>query len=253
MTKSKRNFSTRCRPGLGTLIRVHVDNDALIEPIYTRIAKIEAQFNFHDPTSELSRYNENTLLPLSDDFQRLMAAATELRERSRGAFTPFVAEQEGERLTSFVSAKVDLGGLAKGFAVDEAVSLAQALDHEASGFVEAGGDIRYFGETEARVNLRLGVPPQIFSRELRLRGEKMAVATSSPGTAAEFGESRTRLRDGLWPKGCSVTVVAQTCMLADALTKVVLFGGGQSFKDFDKEADALVFDANGELIEGLMQ
>ena len=252
MTKSKRNFSTRCRPGLGTLIRVQVDNEELIEPLYARIAAIEALFNFHDPSSELRRYNDNTLIPLSDEFQKLMSVALELRQLSHGAFTPYVMEQKGQHLADIGSAVVDFGGLAKGFAVDEAVSLALALDPEAQGFVEAGGDIRYFGQAEAMIQLRLGVPPQIMTRELRVAGDFMSVATSSPGMAAEFGETSTQLREGIWPKGSSITVVAKNCMLADALTKVMLFGGAKEFAAFRGEAQALVFDAEGQLLESGM-
>lgn len=234
------------------MIRVHVDNEALIEPLYGRIAAVEALFNFHDPLSELSRYNQNTLMPLSEEFQRLMSIATDLRLQSHGAFTPYVVEQKGGRLDEMANAAVDFGGLAKGFAVDEAAALALALDSEAQGFIEAGGDIRYFGQTEATVSLRLGIPPQVVTRELRLSGKNMAVATSSPGTAAEFGETRTSLRNGVWPKGSSITVIAASCMMADALTKVMLFGGTEEFQSFRGEAHALVFDAQGELLEGGM-
>src|SRR5262249_23868730 len=160
--------------------------EALIDPIYARIAEIELLFNFHDPTSELSQYNQNALIPLSEEFKNLMAQAIELRAKSGGAFTPYVEEQKGRRLQDVRHSAVDFGGVAKGFVVDEAVNLAMRLDPRAQGFVEAGGDIRYFGQTDVVMNLRLGVPSQIFTRELSLSGERMAAATSSPGMAAEF-------------------------------------------------------------------
>lgn len=249
MNKSKLNFS-RCRPGLGTLIRVQVDNERLIDPIYSRIAEIEAIFNFHDSKSELSRYNQNALIPLSDEFQYLMALATEMRVRTAGAFTPYVEEQKGGQVEHVGRAAVDFGGLAKGFAVDEAVEVAIKLDAGASGFVEAGGDIRYFGRSEAMMNLRLGVPPQVVTRELRLTEQMMAVATSSPGMAEAFGDTRTNLRTGLWPMGSSVTVIAENCTLADALTKAVLFGGMEKLYSYKSQAQALVFDGQGQLLEG---
>ena len=229
--------SSRCRPGLGTLIRVQVDNEKWIEPMYARITEMEKIFNFHDPESELSRWNRGERKKFSQEFSALMEFALALKERSGATFDPFV------------NGPLDLGGVAKGFAVDEAVELALRLDPRAKGFVEAGGDIRYFGESEVDVALRLGVPPQVVTRNLKLTGSQMSIASSSAGMAEHFGETKTTLSFGVWPQGSSITVIASHCRVADALTKVVLMGGLSKLPSLNQDASAMVFDAAGELIE----
>lgn len=231
------------------MIRVQVDNEKLIEPIYARIAEIEKIFNFHDPSSELSRFNRGEEGQLSSEFGKLMEFAIWLRSASEGAFTPYIEEQNGERFEDIVDLTIDLGGLAKGFAVDEAVEAALKQDPEAKGFVEAGGDIRYFGESEVDVALRLGVPPQVVTRNLKLTGSQMSVASSSAGMAEHFGETKTTLSAGVWPVGSSITVIASHCRVADALTKVVLMGGLSKLPGLNQDASAMVFDNAGELIE----
>ena len=220
-------------------MRLQVDNEDLIGPMYAAMAQVEATFSFHQAESELSRYNRDPKIETTEEFRALLTLAQNLRKASEGAFDPFV---EGA---------LDLGGIAKGWAVDRAIERALQLDPEAKGYVEAGGDIRFFGETEARVALRLGIPPNVVLREIEISGLQMAVASSSPGMAKEYGESKTRLRQGQWPEGTSVSVAASNCALADALTKVVLFGERGAWKKIDPLARVFVFDRHGELQEGI--
>lgn len=250
MNPSKLN-SSRCRPALGTLVRVQVNNEALIEPIFRRIGEIEKKFNFHDPESELSRFNRDFEIDTSFEFRELRRRADRLRQLSDGAFTPYLKEQNGDRLADVSNQPMDLGGFAKGFAVDEAVEAAVKIDPTARGFVEAGGDIRYFGEPQAQLRLRLGEPPQILTRELTLSAPLLAVASSSPGTAAKFGETKTHLNAARarYPDGICATVIASDCARADAYTKIVLFAGLERLRLIDQEVQAFVFDVNGQILE----
>jgi thiamine biosynthesis lipoprotein len=217
---------------------VQVDNEALIDAIYATIAGVEETFNFHNPNSELSQYDRDRSMATSHEFRALLSLAEDLRAQSGGAFSPYVKEA------------LDLGGIAKGWAVDRAIERALELDPGAKGYVEAGGDIRFFGEAQTRVALRVGSPPNVCLREIELSGAQMAVASSSPGMAQQYGESKTTLQPGRWPEGSSVSVVASTCALADALTKVVLFGKPDVWRKIDGQARVFVFDRNGELQEG---
>jgi thiamine biosynthesis lipoprotein len=120
---------------------------------------------------------------------------------------------------------IDLGGIAKGFAVDQAIyALRRGGCTEA--VVNVGGDLRRFGPEPRVVHLRrrASVVPLA---ELRCG----AVATSSPhaerpGHLAQpigciIDPRRRRPWDGLG----SVTVAARSCVLADALTKVAALAG----------------------------
>jgi thiamine biosynthesis lipoprotein len=108
--------------------------------------------------------------------------------------------------------RLDLGGIAKGFAVDRAVQAALAAGAQAV-WVNAGGDVRVHGASLA-VSLRDeqhgGVRPW-------LTLEDGAVATSDFTLGA-----RARLHaPGRAVGARHVSVAAPQCMLADALTKVV--------------------------------
>jgi FAD:protein FMN transferase len=243
MIKSKLKF--RCRPALGTLVRVGIDVDAH-DLAYDRIREVEAIFNFHDPESELSKFNAGEVAVFSSQFTVLRAQALLLRDRSLGAFTPFVDEQRG----GIEDHRLDLSGLAKGYAVDEAVKAVLSAHPDSSGWIEAGGEIRWFGDADSDIELRLGVAPNIVKRSLKL--SKPAIATSAPSVAESFGETKTSFRKGKsrWPTGTTVCVLADSCMLADGLTKVGLFATPEVLEKFKTEdrVEFLFFDARGELL-----
>jgi thiamine biosynthesis lipoprotein len=122
--------------------------------------------------------------------------------------------------------RLDLGGIAKGYAVDRATAelLAAGMDNT---LVNAGGDLRIAGHWSREVLLRDPRPPHQGSQQLTLHNA--ALATS----AAYY--SRRRLPRGevsaLVNPRCgtpyiedgTASVQAADCMSADALTKVVLF------------------------------
>jgi thiamine biosynthesis lipoprotein len=136
---------------------------------------------------------------------------------------------------------VDLGGIAKGFAVDRAVD-ALKENHVATGIVNAGGDIRVFGSMSRQLHVRNPVSPTQFSGTLRVRNR--AVATSATYFARHAlidGQRRRGLNSSI-----SVTVAAGDCMTADALTKIV-FALRENAAPLLKYhcADALIIDRDG--------
>ncbi len=120
---------------------------------------------------------------------------------------------------------LDLGGIAKGYAVDRAVALLRAHGAQ-QGSVNAGGDLRVFGPRAELVHLRLDGPAPGFVPVLELGDGAVA------GSAGLASRRRRRGRwcgphlDGRRRRGVrtdvSVSVVAASCLLADALTKIVL-------------------------------
>src|SRR4029078_3507060 len=72
---------------------------------------------------------------------------------------------------------LDLGGLAKGFAVDRAVEALQ-LDGVSSAVVNAGGDVRVFGARSSTIHVRHPSCPQTLAHTIQLH--RAALATSSP-------------------------------------------------------------------------
>jgi thiamine biosynthesis lipoprotein len=132
----------------------------------------------------------------------------------------------GQRQVRFVRPlALDLGGIAKGFAVDKALEVLRAGGVTAA-LINAGGDLRVLGPEPFLVHLRHPSRPQAFTRAIELNG--CALATSSPC----FTERRWRgrrvshlvdpLRQTAITGGVSVSVRAGECWLADALTKIAL-------------------------------
>jgi thiamine biosynthesis lipoprotein len=123
---------------------------------------------------------------------------------------------------------IDLGGIAKGYAVDRAIAcLRRHGAHRAC--VNAGGDLRVLGPGVERVCLRAG---------LRVV-EPAAVVEIENGSLASSGGSLARRRhsgrfigphvDGHHgrPVGTHrfACVIAERCVIADALTKIILARG----------------------------
>jgi thiamine biosynthesis lipoprotein len=112
---------------------------------------------------------------------------------------------------------LDLGGIAKGYAVDRAVAALRRAGL-AAGAVNAGGDLRVFGAQEETVFVRSPFDAGALWPVAALRDA--ACATSASGAVAARGARGVRAAA---PR--SVTVFAPTACAADALTKVVWLRG----------------------------
>ncbi len=129
-----------------------------------------------------------------------------------------------QRVTKMVPAWIDLGGIAKGYAVDLAVDALQAAGVR-SGCVNAGGDLRVFGAVDFPVLIRDPQVPTRAGQRLLLRQQALATSAGYFSSRLHEGRQSNALLDARSgqpvPVGRSASVLAPTCMLADALTKVV--------------------------------
>jgi FAD:protein FMN transferase len=124
--------------------------------------------------------------------------------------------------------KIDLGGIAKGFAVDRAV---EALQRQGitDGLVNAGGDLRAFGPGSYPIDVR--DPRQPGRAILRVALTNGALASSGgrfdpassrhPHSSAVIDPATAMPAQSI----SGATVCASCCMIADALTKVVMNAG----------------------------
>ena len=252
----------RCRPLLGTFVEIKaagLDDTALTDAVnkaFARIERIQSRMSVHDDASELARVNAEAFLrPVKvsgetfDVLERGLAIArasggafdftiapvlarwgllpAHLRRRAQGDWRD-VLLQRGQRVRFARPLALDLGGIAKGFAVDAAIASLRA-SKVTSASVNAGGDLRIFGPDESRVHLRHPVSAQPLANPISLRNA--ALATSSPcftrrqwrGCAVSHlinPVNRQAVAENI-----SVSVRAGECWLADALTKVVLSAG----------------------------
>jgi FAD:protein FMN transferase len=233
---------------------------AAIEAAFGAIATVHSLMSFHDEASDVGRLNGQAWsrpIELHAWTFQVIKAALDLHRRSAGVFDITVApvlrdmgllpRQAGDRSRSGKKAttqaielipprrvrfshhgvKIDLGGIAKGFAVDRAVKVLQG--HGMSrGLVNAGGDLAAFGPPEA-VHVRDPRDPRRLLCCVGLRDGALASSGNSLD-ALQFTEviCSAIIDPGSGKPARSIagaTVRAPCCMLADALTKVVMVAG----------------------------
>jgi len=148
--------------------------------------------------------------------------------------------------------KVDLGGLAKGYAVDRAIDVLKEAGVK-SGLVNAGGDVRVLGQDGVepwRVAVRDPFKKSTWITVLCLRDK--AVATS--GTYERFIARSKRFPHIIDPRTgkpvasgiVSVTVLAERCIDADALATSALVLGLEDAQRVLRKAHAHGFFVMGD-------
>jgi thiamine biosynthesis lipoprotein len=251
---------TRARPLLGTLVEIGAAGaglpalDAAIDRAFAVVQHVHACMSYHDTTSDVARLNRlgRGTTVVDAHTWRVLAAACEVSEASDGRFdvsiAPFLVRQgllprhpertppdpdagwqhiellEGNRVRLTRALHIDLGGIAKGHAVDCALEILQQAGLPI-GRVNAGGDLRRFGEACETVHVRHPAQETRRRRGCPLRGG--AIATSATYYARRLARNATvsPLIDPATRRPCtamrSVSVMADRCVIADALTKVV--------------------------------
>lgn len=226
----------RARPLLGTLVEIGLtldgDDDAPalagIDRAFSVIESIQRKLSRFDEASDIARFAAlpaGGRIEISDDSAQVLALAAELQRRSGGLFDislgsgPDQWRCDGATLHKLAEGVcLDLGGIAKGHAVDRAVQALQSGGAKA-GWVNAGGDLRVFGDIELPLSLRDEASGGSRPFAMLSLG---AFATShyGPGSrCALAGSSLTRRH---------VSVAAPSCIWADALTKIAALTGPES-------------------------
>ena len=249
----------RARPLLGTLVEIGARGasaqalDDAVERAFATVQTIHDRMSYHDPASDVSRLNRAgaDCVAVHPHTWAVLALAREVAEASDGRFDVSIAPElvrhgylprhagfaqpssgaswqhievlPGDRVRLACPLHLDLGGIAKGYAVDCAIRALLEAGME-TGRVNAGGDLRLFGAAE-QVHVR---HPHAATRLLPLcQLEDGAVATSATYYSGRLMDGRavSPLIDAATRRPCaggrSVSVLAERCAVADALTKVV--------------------------------
>ena len=256
----------RMRPLLGTFVTIraqgaaNASEDAVaaaVESAFVAISRVDRLMSFHRRSSDIGRLKRarpGTRLRVHRWTYHVLREAQRLRSESGGAFncnvgTPLMRAGLLPKLVRGLPVRqhparpdihldkcgwvrlstrvvFDLGGIAKGFAVDKAVEALQQ-GGIASGLVNAGGDMRVFGVEPQPVLARCPSDPS----NVRMIG---MLTNGAIATSAAYFVDRTPLAGTVAsaiiepPTGRrvmlanSVSVVASSAMLADALTKVAV-------------------------------
>lgn len=268
--------------------------EVALSAVMAEMHRIDAAMSPHKPDSELSRINREAgerPVPLSDEMYALVEQARVWSERSGGAFDITYAavgrlydyrsghspdearlaharEAVGwqhleldarQRTLRFARPGmcIDLGGFAKGHAVDGAVAHLQRLGIEHA-MVAAGGDSRVIGD-------RHGRPWTVAIRHPRHEAAPAAVLPLQDVSISTSGDYERYFIDadgvrhhhlidpasGRSPDQVhSVTVMAPDGLTSEALSKCVFVMGverGLALVEAQAGADAVVVDAQGRL------
>ena len=249
----------RARPWLGTMVDITLQGEdgALLadtmEDCFAAIKRVHQLMSFHDAASDVSRLNREAArrpVRVAGDVIQVLEIARQVSAQSDGLFDITVAAQliaQGH-LPPLASAEIatlpaadaswqdiilldhesvfvrrplliDLGGIAKGFAVDQALRVCQqAGPLLRAARINAGGDLARFGHTDAAIHIR---HPVDASRLLSIDcGDHAAVASSAYAHINPLHILPARFTGT--PRVAGVSVMASTCVIADALTKVVM-------------------------------
>jgi FAD:protein FMN transferase len=252
----------RARPLLGTLVEIDAAANrpaaalhCAIDAGFAAIERIHALMSGHDPGSELSRINRNAchqVQRVDAHTYRVLEAALEIAGLSNGAFDPCVARHleasgylprnerpvedsagwrdiellDGNGVRFLRPLRLDLGGIAKGYAVDLAVRTLQELEIDQIA-VNAGGDLRIAGPQPRSVQLRHPQNPSRLAQTVTLRNAAFATSAAYYSRRLMRGREVSALiashSGDPYVGNQSISVRANSCMAADALTKVVLF------------------------------
>jgi len=267
---------------------------AAIGAVMDEMNRIDTTMSPFKPDSELSRINRdaaNKPVPISQEMFGLITRSIEFSKLSGGAFDITFSsvgylydyrkhvkptdEQIAEALPGInyrhlrldpkaqtiryarPGVRIDLGGIAKGYAVDNCIAILRSRGIR-NAIVTAGGDTRLLGD-------RRGRPWNVGIRDPRRRGEVVAllplenVAISTSGDYERyFEEDGVRHHHIINPKTGksatgvrSVTVIGPDGVTTEGLTKSVFVKGpkeGMRLIESLTGVDAIVIDDTGHML-----
>jgi thiamine biosynthesis lipoprotein len=250
---------------------------AAIDAAFDEIAEVHRLMSFHEPQSELAMINRRAWKrPVRVDPRtfEVLAWARTLSQQSGGCFNVTCGarvveagalprprgapapdprgdwrdvelDPDRSEVRMRTPVLIDLGGLAKGYAVDRAMARLAAAG-AGGGCVDAGGDLRVFGPEPERVLLRPGGPTPAPVIGL----QDCALASSCSGAAPDMAAHIDGSSGARAPVGRFVAVAAPTCMAADALAKLAMARGRSAQGLLEScGAKAWLLDPGGDWLE----
>jgi thiamine biosynthesis lipoprotein len=258
----------RAKPLFGTIVRVRAvaAQDLIVQQAvsaaFEAMRDVHFRMSFHDETSDVSRLNRagaGRAIPVDAHMISVLRLAVEIAEASDGVFDPAIAPlavaagdlpypadaPSPDSVASWCDIEIDevrgtvlfrrplwidLGGIAKGYGVDLACKLLRDAGIE-QGMIDAGGDLRVFGPRAERVLFDAEASPLLEIEDGAVAGS--STMGSVRGDVASTTHIDGRSRGRVLPKRFA-GVVAPSCVVADALTKIVLADGADAASVLDR-------------------
>jgi len=252
------DFIRRMRPMLGTFVEAGACSSAglpALDAAFAALQSAQQRWSFQDPASELTRINasDGAWVTVHTDTVRLLRLARGMMLASGGYFDFTLggaqvqrgslpdhggkpAMERGDvhdvelragavRLRRPV--RLVLDGIAKGFAADLACR-AMRRAGASSGWINAGGDIRVFGEVDLPLSLRGedgGIRLYGTLRNAAFASSQVAATSDGTFPADIVGAAGLAPQLGVW------SVLARSAWRADALTKVAAIAPSEERAD----------------------
>ncbi len=254
----------RCQPLLGTFVEIKIPQEnstgyVAVEEAFQEVQEVHNLMSFFDEKSEVSLLNREAHqrpIAVSSQLFEVLTLAQKISKISDRIFditlhrsTPNSSFADIELSEKFLvkfkcPLQIDLGGIAKGYAVDQA---AQTLENYGitDYIINAGGDLRV-GKSAQKISIRnpqnlgtsiceteicngaLATSAGYFSHQ-EINGKKVYPIYQPRSGALEYRDE-------------SVSVFAKNCVIADALTKIV------AIKKEDSAEILAQFDAQAMLV-----
>ncbi len=260
---------------------------------FNEMRRIEKLMNIHDPESEISRVNRLAskkavqigeeifeILEESVEYSALTSGAFDVSIRpltrlwgDRGKLKEIPEAREIEEKLPLVNYKniildernqtvefkkkdmaLDLGAIAKGYALDRAIKVLQGRGIKEA-LINAGGDIRVMGERVWKVGLQHPRKENEVLAVIRLKDQ--AIATSGDYQRYFIKEGK-RYHHIINPKTgypalecMSVTIIGPEAILVDVLaTGVFILGPGKGTKLIEslKDVEGIIIDSQGRVL-----
>ncbi|MBR7780194.1 FAD:protein FMN transferase [Undibacterium rugosum] len=259
----------RAQPWLGTLVEVAIwdaptevapDWSAAIQAAFQVIAQIHTCMSYHSDGSDIYAFNRaktGTCLQLHPHTAAVLQTALQLQQQTGGIFDlrvasrlarlgllpsqtrvpQYVPDQQAFRFVDDLCIEklrddwLDVGGIAKGYAVDQATKVLKNFAVQRA-CINAGGDLGVIGEHT--ISIRDPQFPTHMAMSLTLNQQCIASSASyfsernrntdlvETGAASVLIDGRNGDQIS---GGKSYSVIADQCMIADALTKLIAATG----------------------------
>jgi FAD:protein FMN transferase len=280
----------RARPLLGTFVEIEAagaassEMNAIIDDAVEAVARVHRLMSFHEPDSDVSRLNREAFarpVGVHAWTYQVLQAAVEMNRRSNGVFDIAVAPTlqalgllprlrtdapidyerrtldaiellEGQKVRfRQANVRIDLGGIAKGFAVDRALEVLRRSG-AAGGLVNAGGDLAAFGAVPQMIHIRHPRDPRRSICSVEVADEALASTARrfDPSQSVETASSAIIDPGNRRPAYAfdGATVRAPSCMIADALTKIVMIAGTEATELLEHyDSSALLISMDGHV------
>ena len=229
----------RMRIEMGTWVVIEAHGAAAesvqrgIEAAFAAVADVVRCMHPEHPDSDVARISAappGTTVPVRPDTLKLLRFAQRLHCLSAGGFDPCLPGAPGRlgdlrllpgsppAVSPGAAMQLDLGGIAKGFAVDCAVAALRAAGCS-GGIVNAGGDLRVFGAAAETI---LAKRADGSYRAVTLKEAALAVSDRDAPHAPSGHRGYYRRAGRSAGAARYAAVRAADAMTADALTKCVL-------------------------------